>query len=97
MVKTIGKFASMALALGLVTGCASNEQLKQDHLRLEELDKLVQGQSQKILEVENVAKTALAEAQSAESSAERAQAMAQKCNQACEAHMEKMFHKSMMK
>lgn len=97
MLKTIGKTASIALAVGLMTGCASNEPFQQDHLRLQELDKLVQAQSQKILEVENTANTALAEAQNAESSAGRAQAMAQKCNQACEAHMEKMFQKSMMK
>ncbi len=97
MLKSAAKLASLALALGVMSGCATNEVMEQDHLRLQELDKLVQAQSQKILQVEMTANNALAQAQHAHDAAVSAQAMAEKCNKACGAQMEKMFQKSMMK
>ncbi len=98
MFKNSAKIASLAIALGVLSGCAANkEMVEADHLRIQELDKLVQAQSKKILEVELTANNALAEAKNAVSTAAAAQEAAQKCHQACEAHMDKMFHKSMMK
>ncbi len=98
MFKNSAKVASVAIALGMLSGCAANkEMVEADHLRLQELDKLVQMQSKKILEVEQTANNALTAAQNAESTAASAQQAAHKCAHACEAHMDRMFHKSMMK
>ncbi len=95
MFKNSAKVASVAIAIGVLSGCAANkEMVEADHLRLQELDELVQMQSKKILEVEQTANNALAAAKNAESTAASA---AHKCAHACEAHMDKMFHKSMMK
>ena len=98
MFKTTAKIASLAIALGVFAGCSANkEMVEADHLRIQELDKLVQAQGKKILEVELTANNALAEANNVAATAAEAKAMAQKCHQACEAHMDKVFHKSMMK
>jgi len=90
MKATIG-FPVLAIAAGLMTGCASQggaiDQLHQ------ELHKL----KAKVSMIEDTSNLALKEAKAAHEHAASAEALAKECKRMCEGRMEKVFEKSMMK
>ncbi len=90
--KTMIGFSALAIAAGLMTGCASQGGAAVDQLH-QELHNL----EAKLSMIEETANLALKEAKAAHEHAASAEALAKECKRMCEGQMEKVFEKSMMK
>lgn len=93
MFKTVAKVSAVALAMGLVTGCATKGQLQ-------EVKDRVAGLESRVSKVESAHGDMMRDLRSAHDHAARAEEKAEKALECCEAQSEKldrMFQKRMLK
>ncbi|HEB78051.1 MAG TPA: hypothetical protein ENI90_05965 [Methylothermaceae bacterium] len=88
--KAIIGLSTLAVTMGLMTGCATQSEVNRLHQDLHSLEA-------KVTSLEDTANLALKEAKAAHEHAADAEALAKECKQICEGRMEKVFEKSMMK